>query len=111
MAWKDIAARVDRTAARPFQTDATYTHDPTGTPVVIPLRGVFDEPTGEVETRGGQLISAEPTLGIHASDLTAAPSAPQKDDEVVVDGRTWLVFDWEYDGPRAGLTLWLRSTT
>ena len=107
MAWKDIAARVDRTAARPFQTDATYTHDPTGTPVVIPLRGVFDEPTFDVETAAGQIIDARPNLGIAAADLAAAAAAPATGDEVTVEGRDWVLEDWDYDPPAVGLTLWL----
>lgn len=109
MTWRDLAARIDRAAARPFETSVTYTHDPGGTPVPIAgIQGVFDAAGTRVTVAGGvEVLTTQPMVGLHIDDLATAPNAPARGDTVLIDGFAWSVEAWEQDGPAVGLTVWL----
>lgn len=108
MAWRDIAARVDRAAAKPFEVDVQYTSDPSGTPVVVDVRGVFDEAGERAQFGGGEVITTQPMVGLHVDDLPSG--APEKEDLVLISGTYYAVESWDIDGPGVGVTVWLIAT-
>lgn len=99
MTWKETAERVATAAMAPFLTDVTYTHDPSGTPVIVSVQGIFDADTevASVDAAGVEFFARRPMVDVRISLLAAEP---KQGDGVEVDGVSYVVEDVVVDDPR-----------
>lgn len=106
MAWSDLAARVHRTAAAPFTQAIQYESRSLGLGT-IDITGVFDEAGERAVFSQAEVITTQPKLMVNVSDMPDGSPAFGDLVTVISTGALYTVESWEYDAPRAGVTIWL----
>jgi hypothetical protein len=100
MGWKDLSAGLLDDCLATFGETVAYT--PVGG-ALLSIQAVFDADHVVADAQSGEAVtSVKPAIFLRRADL---PAAPKRGDQVVVQGQTYKVIDWQPDSEGGGIAV------